>query len=470
MTPSELVSFMFKTKHMQILKYMGQLSLVLASTLVCQIALATNGYFPHGLGTKNKAMAGAGMAMPEDAIAVVNNPAVAAFLGDKMNVGLSFFIPRRSYTTFEAGSNGENNAFTMGPADIDSGDDLYVIPEIALNRQLENNSAFAIAFYMRAGIGTSYVGGSATFDPDGGGPLGVSSSPGTFGDGDTKFELSQGFLDIAWARQWGERTSFGVSAVLAAQSLKVAGLGGLAKYTQTFAASNSTDLPDNLSGNGRDLNYGVGIKLGLHRLVGMHYSFGLMFQSEINIGSSGDYTDLLVGGDLDIPAWFRAGLSWLPNDRFSLHFDTQQILYSKIDALANSFSNINACPTSGLGGTDLSSCLGGSKGPGFGWKDVPVYSLGSSWKMSDKWTLLAGISISNQPTPINENSFNTLLINTTETHYTAGFSRKLGNGHELNLAFMYTEEESIEHPSQLDGVQRSLLTSDQFDIQLGYSW
>ena len=29
------------------------------------VCFATNGYFPHGVGTSNKAMAGAGMALPE---------------------------------------------------------------------------------------------------------------------------------------------------------------------------------------------------------------------------------------------------------------------------------------------------------------------------------------------------------------------------------------------------------------------
>jgi len=54
--------------------------LLFAGLLVSQSGYATNGYFPHGVGTKNKAMAGAGMALPEDAISIVNNPAVAVLL------------------------------------------------------------------------------------------------------------------------------------------------------------------------------------------------------------------------------------------------------------------------------------------------------------------------------------------------------------------------------------------------------
>ena len=50
-------------------------------------AFATNGYFTHGTGTKNKAMAGSGIALPEDAIDVTNNPAVAPFVGDQLVIG-----------------------------------------------------------------------------------------------------------------------------------------------------------------------------------------------------------------------------------------------------------------------------------------------------------------------------------------------------------------------------------------------
>ena len=90
---------------------------------------------------------------------------------------------------------------------------------------------------MRGGIGTSIPGGSATFDPDAGGPLGVSTFPGTYGDGTASLELSQALVDLTWAKKFGDKVSFGISAVLAAQSLEVKGLGGFARYTETFAAS-----------------------------------------------------------------------------------------------------------------------------------------------------------------------------------------------------------------------------------------
>jgi len=152
------------------LKYPLGIVFVLACVLACNDSFATNGYFSHGIGTSNKAMAGAGMALPEEAISIVNNPAVAAFLDDRMDVGVSVFMPNRNYSTFFGGNNGHNNAFSFGHVDIDSDSDLFVIPEVARTRQLQNNSAFAWAFYMHSGMSTSYKGGYASFDPDGDGP------------------------------------------------------------------------------------------------------------------------------------------------------------------------------------------------------------------------------------------------------------------------------------------------------------
>jgi hypothetical protein len=62
------------------------------------------------------------------------------------------------------------------------------------------------------------------------------------------------------------------------------------------------------------------------------------------------------------------------------------------------------------------------------------------------------------------------MVNLTEAHYTAGFSRKLSNGHELGFSFMYSEEESLESLNQLDPTQVILITTDQWDFQVSYSW
>ena len=64
------------------MKSMHKLSHLLTAGVFLMLAgtaSATNGYFTHGTGTKNKGMAGAGIAGATDAIAIANNPAAAIF-------------------------------------------------------------------------------------------------------------------------------------------------------------------------------------------------------------------------------------------------------------------------------------------------------------------------------------------------------------------------------------------------------
>jgi len=51
-------------------------------------AFATNGYFSHGYGIKTKALAGAGIALPQDSLAIATNPAGLTEIGTRFDVGV----------------------------------------------------------------------------------------------------------------------------------------------------------------------------------------------------------------------------------------------------------------------------------------------------------------------------------------------------------------------------------------------
>ena len=69
-----------------------------------------------------------------------------------------------------------------------------------------------------------------------------------------------------------------------------------------------------------------------------------------------------------------------PTQSLTLLFDFQKIWYSNIDSIGNDIQNLFACPSLGLGGTDLESCLGGSEGAGLVGKILRYISLVSSGK------------------------------------------------------------------------------------------
>ena len=67
-------------------------------------AMATNGYFTHGVGTQSKGIDAEGAST---GMGTASNPALGAFVSDKWEIGLSIFSPRRSYTASSSQLNGQ---------------------------------------------------------------------------------------------------------------------------------------------------------------------------------------------------------------------------------------------------------------------------------------------------------------------------------------------------------------------------
>jgi long-chain fatty acid transport protein len=432
---------------------------------------ATNGYYTHGTGTKNKAMAGAGIALPQDAIDAVNNPAVAALVGNNMQLGLAIFSPRRSYSTTDSLINGNLNAFTIGPNNIDSDTKYFPIPHFAKSWKIGDNQGFSLSFYGRGGMNTDWKGGTATFDPDGPGPAPITTFPGTFGAGDAGVNLSQAFLDLSWGIQLSDQVSLGIAPVLAAQYFKAKGVGSFAGFTETFAASGGTAFPQNLSDNGTDWSYGAGLKVGLHSKLSDSVALGIMYQTKIWMTELDDYADLFAEqGDFDMPANFKIGLTWHAQENLALSFDIEHTWFSDVDAVGNSIMNIFSCPTAGASGMDLSSCLGGNNGAGFGWEDMTTYKVGMQYSAGNDWTWRAGFSHGDMPIPNSEMTFNILAPATIENHITLGFTKASGDSGEWNFSLMYAPKKSRTGPNNFDPTQNVTWEMKQYEMELSYGW
>jgi len=444
-------------------------------------AFATNGYFTHGTGTKNKGMAGAGIALPQDAIDTVNNPAGAVFLDESMQLGAALFSPRRSYSTSASDYNGAPPFFTIGPNAIDSDSEYFVIPHFAKNWNDGEGMAMALSFYGRGGMNTDWSGGTATFDPDGPGPAPVLTCAGTFGagapcnfgpgSGDAGVDLSQAFLDLTFAWKVNDRLALGFTPVLAAQVFEAKGVGSFAGFTRTFAASGGTAFPTHLTDNGHDWSYGAGAKVGLHAVLSDAVAFAIMYQSKLYMSEFDDYADLFAeDGDFDIPANLKAGLTWKARDNLAISFDIEHTWFSDVDAVGNSIMNIFACPTSPAMGTDIESCLGGARGAGFGWDDMTTYKIGVQWSGGNDWTWRAGYSHGDQPIPSGEMTFNILAPAVVEDHFTFGFTKQVASGNEWNMSFMYAPEKSQTGLQNFDWSQTVTWEMDQFELEFSYSW
>jgi long-chain fatty acid transport protein len=446
------------------------LILTLAAFGTYQSASATNGYFTHGLGVKNKGMAGAGTGSPDEVISAASNPAAAVMVGNKYEGGISVFSPRRSYKAGPSQANGNFGAFTLGPNEVDSGRNYFPIPYLGKSWQLDDNTAWALNFYGRGGMNTDYSGGTATLDPDGPGPAPVTTLDGPYGGGPGGVNLSQAFLDVTYAMKTGG-LNLGVSGVFAFQGFSAKGTRTLGGFTKSFAASGGTVMPTKLGDNGTDYSYGFGVKVGAIYEVNDQLNLGFAYQSKTYMSEFDDYADLFAGGgDFDIPASVNVSASYAATQALSLHFTYERTMYSKIASVGNGIQNLFACPTAGQGGTDLESCLGGSNGPGFGWDDVDAYKFGVEWAGGAQTTYRAGFSTAKQPISNDQVLFNVLAPGVVEKHFTVGLGQILGNGHEISAMFMYAPSVTVSGANTFDPSQQLDIEMSQYEFEIGYSF
>ncbi len=128
---------------------------ILPLVLLPGMALATSGYFSHGYGVKSMGMAGVGIALPQDGLAAATNPAGTAFVGNRLDLGLTWFRPSR-------GSEIEGNPFLNGSFDANDSQNFF-IPEIGYAQQLSPQLAVGVAVYGNGGMNTNY--GTSPFTP-----------------------------------------------------------------------------------------------------------------------------------------------------------------------------------------------------------------------------------------------------------------------------------------------------------------
>lgn len=454
---------------MESIKKLAITLLTVALTLASGSASATNGYFTHGTGTKNKGMAGAGLAMPEDAISMANNPAAAVLTTGRLDAGAALFTPWRSYKTSASQLNGTMGSFTIGPNDIDSARNYFIIPHVAYAWKLSDTSAIGVAFYGRGGMNSEWDGGSATLDPDGPGPAPITTFTGTFGGGTAGVDFSQAFLDLTYAGKAGDDFAWGVTLVTVVQTFKAKGLAQFAPFTESFVASGFTQPPTNLTSNGHDYSVGIGGKIGIQTNLSPSTSFAAMYQTKISMGEFDDYADLFADqGGFDIPANAKVGLTFRPTDTTAVSFDVEHTWFNDVGAVGNAFSNLFNCPS--LGGTDLSSCLGGDNGAGFGWDDMTTYKIGYEWGRGSDMVYRLGVSHGDQPIASSEVMFNILAPAVIEDHIAFGFTKKMRKGNELSVSIMHAFNNKVSGPNPFDPTQTIEIKMFQWEVEVGYSW
>ncbi len=448
--------------------------------LLSSAAMATNGYFTHGVGTESKGMAGTGIGSnsAKGSIIGASNPALAVFAEDGWEVGLALFSPMRSYEAQPGLAMGNGGAFSLSAGKYDSSSEWFPIPYVAKNFRLSGGNVINVSFYGRGGMNTDWDDSSAyaLFDPTGqAGPPADPPPPGLFGGGDAGVDLSQAFLAVNFAGMAGDNFSWGVGPVFALQMFEATGLVTFTPYTKTFAESilgGGGPVPaDSLTNNSHDTSTGWGFAGGLWWSMGNVVSAGLAYQSKMSMSEFKDYSDLFAeDGGFDIPATTKLGLSFKGSNDVRLNLDIEHTEYGDVDSVGNPLANIYACPTAGLGGTDIESCLGGKSGAGFGWDDMTTFKLGIEWYANANTTYRFGYSYGDQPIHEDDVLFNILAPGVMEQHFTFGMTKSRSNGGAWNLSLMYAPSNTVKGLNAFDPTQEIEIEMSQFELEFSYLW
>lgn len=397
-------------------------------------AAATDGYFAHGYGVKSQGMGGVGIALPQDALAAASNPAGMGLIGERIDIGATWFRPIRE--TQISGNGG--GASVNGNYDANESKN-FLIPDFGYNRQIKPDVTMGVSVYGNGGMNTDY--NKAV-------PLLGSSKAG--------IDLIQVFVapTVTWKPSAGNY--IGVSLNLAYQRFKAQGI-------QNFDQASYSSAPGNVSNKGYDHGYGAGLHIGWIGQVNDVVTLGASYQSKTYMSKFDKYKGLFAeGGDFDIPTTYAVGIAVKATPQLTVAADVQRINYSDVASVGNSINKLYS-----------GNLLGSSNGPGFGWRDVTAFKLGASYAWNENLTLRAGYNHSTQPIRSGETLFNILAPGVVQDHITLGTTWVLANKGELSVSYVHAFENSVKGSNSIPtnfGAGEANLKMYQDALGVAYGW
>jgi long-chain fatty acid transport protein len=454
-------------------------SAAVATLLASAPAYATNGYAMHGIGIHAQGMGGASIAFPQDAVSIGQNPAASALVGNRLDVGLNIFRPirdaRLSQTDSDMNPFNGFDGWADGKYD-GSESEWFFIPEFAYNKILDDKMSVGVSVFGNGGMNTDYGSpGIPLFQCD---PFqGCASS-------DTGINLQQAFIVPTFAFKVNEQHSLGIGLNVVAQGFKAWGLHGFTpsypNIPQMFGPLAGTGVfsnsPGDVTDNGTDWAWGWGVRVGWIGQINDMVSLGAYYSSKTWMQELDSYKGLFAEeGDFDIPENFGVGIAIKATPDLVIAADVMWINYSEVDSIANGVGNFYTCPalamamSQGQNMGDPRYCLGGSKGPGFGWEDMTVFKLGVQYRINEEWTVRAGWNYAEQPIPSSQTMFNVLAPATVENHLTLGASWNLDKTQELSFQYTHAFEKTVDGDYTPGfGTADITMYQDSFGVQ--YSW
>jgi long-chain fatty acid transport protein len=410
-------------------------------------ALATNGDNLIAIGPIARAMGGAGIAQPMDAIsAVFANPAAMCFgeycPGSEFNFSGTLFMPKVEAKITNAGTPGLTSGGTFS---AESEDNIYPIPAIGFSVPISSapqNWRFGLAAYGVSGLGVDYRDTSidnSTYYPSP--PFPAPGAPLVSGDY-TQLQIMKFAPSLAFQPK---------------PDLSI----GLAVHIDY----GNLDLK-----NGGSSGFALGLQPGIIFKPTDNLSLGLTYTSaqKINHKNVTDFDQDGTDDDLKLEAPQQLGLG-----------------------VAYDFFNTGLLLAADVKWLNWSDADGYQE---FDWDDQWVLAIGAQYKATEKLVLRAGYNYGENPVKEHNNFSGTTTTTVqgktlpstyyyetfriigfpaiVEHHFTAGIGYKFTDAFSLDLGFMYAVEESISEsgtdPFGTPVTLESTLSETSLDFGLTY--
>ncbi|WDE99068.1 TonB-dependent receptor [Lentisphaera profundi] len=377
----------------------------LSGSLYATVALST--------GTNQAALAGGGVAAPQDSTWVKLNPAAIVGMGNRVDLSLEYLRPQNEV---KMGGGGLPNAIE---SEIDDTGNLF-FPHFSMVEQLDSKSAYGIALFVNSGYSSDYSDSRST--------------PGQFGNYDRKLEYNSYKLSLVYAHEFnnGWRVGFGPNL----------------SYARVRTDMLATDAPlrQTSGDNEWDDSFGAGFQLAVHRQWD-RFAFGMSYTSRVWHSEFEKYDDI-TSHPLDMPNILQTGIAFKIKEDLTWTFDWQYLNWSSVSA-------------SGDNVTD----------GGFGWSNHNIFKTGLIWEANEQWTLRGGYSWGEAPID-SEAAFSNVFAPIIIEHYAScGFSYRLDEEWEIGAAYIHGFENTVtDNGRQIPAAEGTEVTSSVDIVSVGLTY
>lgn len=431
-------------------KYIGFVVGLCAGLVHTQVP-AAGGYFALGYGPMARHMAGATTAFAEDAFAGASNPAKWLAAGNRVDIGGEFFMPYRRVER-----TGSNTVYDFGTT---SAKGLFVLPEGAISRRINERLAWGLTVYGNGGLNTEYRGNN--------GVPGSNLAPGVCNNKPANFLLGCDKLGIdivqlvaapGIAYEIVPGHTLGIAPLLVVQRFEAYGFQAFMPFSKN---------PSDVSNRGWDWAPGIGVRVGwLGRLL-PNLTLGAAWASRVYMDEFEQYTGLLADGTLDIPENYSVGFAWRAFRDLTWTFDYQRINFGDVPATGNGVLNTLLNP--------VANALGSSTGTGFNWDNQDNFRTAFVYDLAGAVTLRMGYAYGargQRDDGINSVTMNMLTPN-AEHQVSAGMTWRPAAGNEFHVGYNRYMAPAYQGPSAtallgIGGTERIEAHVDT--VMVGWSW